>query len=106
MVHTCIVCHVSSKDNTGNVSFHLFPKNKVKRLKWCDALGLSMATPNQSVCSNHFGQDCYNFSLNRKILKPFAVPSLLFESIPELDLSMISPIPSTSRTMHKHSESK
>ncbi|XP_025407628.1 uncharacterized protein LOC112681598 [Sipha flava] len=64
-----------------------------------------MATPNQSVCSNHFGQDCYNFSLNRKILKPFAVPSLSFESIPELDLSMISPISSTSRTMHNSFES-
>ena len=75
-----VIIHLYIFENISKIYFKLFwfrfPKNEVKRLKWCDALGLSMATPNQSVCSNHFGQDCYNFSLNRKILKPFAVPSL------------------------------
>ncbi|KAL4135799.1 hypothetical protein QTP88_007387 [Uroleucon formosanum] len=46
------------------------------RHKWCDALGISRAIPNQSVCSNHFSPGCYNFSNSRKMLKSFAVPSL------------------------------
>ncbi|KAL4096617.1 hypothetical protein QTP88_021536 [Uroleucon formosanum] len=76
MVRICIVCRVSSKDNIENVSFHLFTKNEIKRHKWCDALGISRATPNQSVCSIHFSPGSYNFSNSRKMLKPFAVPSL------------------------------
>jgi len=47
-----------------------------KRKKWASALGFGLQQIGdwQYVCGNHFTNDCYIFSNDRKILKPNVTP--------------------------------
>ncbi|XP_026819297.1 THAP domain-containing protein 1-like [Rhopalosiphum maidis] len=76
MSRTCIICRASTKNSTKKLSYHLFPKNEIRRRVWYASLDIKSASPSQSICGNHFAPECYKMRKGRRILKRFSVPTL------------------------------
>ncbi|XP_020288894.1 uncharacterized protein LOC109857201 [Pseudomyrmex gracilis] len=89
MVH-CIAknCHNRSSrkskqqeelEKTQKISFHVLPKNAMKRRMWCEAMNISEASISQSatICSMHFQpKDFYNCPQIQIRLREDAIPCL------------------------------
>ncbi|EZA61229.1 THAP domain-containing protein [Ooceraea biroi] len=66
------------ENNDPKISFHLIPKDVIRRDKWLEAIYLKNWHPNKTaaVCSEHFKEEDYKPHLTLRKLKEDAVPYL------------------------------
>ena len=86
MVKCCASYGCPNRDeNPGEtgIGFHQFPKDRLMRQKWIQALRRLHYDPSSSavICSEHFEKEDYRENTKRRVLKKDAVPSV-FKGFP------------------------
>ena len=66
----------TTRNRKADISFHRFPKDKVRANDWLVRIGREGFEPSVQarICSIHFSEDCFDRNSERGILKKDAAP--------------------------------
>ncbi|KAK5640344.1 hypothetical protein RI129_011155 [Pyrocoelia pectoralis] len=76
---SCFACGSSAtkKNKASGMTFHRFPSNPIRRLRWIKQLNVNRVPSENSVlCSLHFTKECFKIRTDKVHLKESAVPSI------------------------------
>ncbi|EZA47042.1 THAP domain-containing protein [Ooceraea biroi] len=92
----CCICDVEIGSPPECISFHRFPKQDNRKLRWLTVINENIKnfafTANSQICSQHFTVDCFVVTCSgRRYLKSNAVPSIFSMPLKQ-GLEMTQPV--------------